>query len=175
MLLLQLHKEERASHVFSKYCSCYPGHCLSVVLSNQNSPLAVREVIFFFSPLFHFWPPTGNCFHCSNGKVSLSAFKKLPKSSRCCQAQNLVTLVHQIKSNSFNNNWECINKAKIEFTHTSHKLEKHYTSLRPKAGKKITWNVLKDKKNLLTWRSLLLEGRLKMEARCWSALGIFIA
>ena len=51
MLLLQLHKKERASHVFSKYCSSSPGHCLSVVLSNQNSPLAVREVIF----LFHFY------------------------------------------------------------------------------------------------------------------------
>lgn len=40
-----------------------------------------------------------------------------------CQAQNLVTIVHQIKSNSINNKWEGINKAKIELTHTLHNLK----------------------------------------------------
>ena len=69
---------------------------------------------------------------------SLEKVKNLPTHMCHRQVQNLVTTAHQMKSNSINDTQECINKAKIEFAHTSCKLEKHYTPLRPKAGVKIT-------------------------------------
>lgn len=63
--LLQLGEEARVFRLFSKCCSGDSGNCLSVVLSNQNSPLALRGGVL---QLLHFRPPSGSSFQCSNEK-----------------------------------------------------------------------------------------------------------
>lgn len=104
-----------------------------------------EEEWFFFFFTFTCQPPMGSCFHCSNQSVEKGKTLGVMQNTCLFLAQHLVTTVHQIKSNSINDEWECVRQAKIEFTYTSCKLEKHYMLLRPKAGKKITDNVQKGK------------------------------
>lgn len=105
------------SHLFSKCGSGYPGYCLSMVLSNRNSPLARKRVVLFLFVFFYFHTSglqlAVSRFHCSNGNTQKRVgTQKLPKICAIvrhkawwllCTKLNLIPLI-------MNKN---INKAKI--------------------------------------------------------------